>query len=418
MRFTYTIILLFIVGFANANQNPEPNPEPPIWGFFGHKRINRLAVFTLPPELIVFYKKNIEYITDHAVDPDKRRYAIKQEAPRHFIDLDRYGNDFETLLPKSWNEALAKFTEIYVVTKQGDTLQLTNREQVVIEKKYITFSSPNIKKLYQKDTIHIDKRKYKSFIFNVIERNVGELNLPLVLDSIKPFLDIKDIKYAFAKEILSEHGIVPWHLQTMQKRLTEAFKLRDFDKILRLSAEIGHYVGDAHVPLHTTQNYNGQLTNQVGIHGFWESRIPELFADTEFDYFVGKADYVENKQQYFWKTVMDSHAFVDSVLQIEKRLSVTFPSDQQYCYEDRMNTNVRQPCRAYAQAYNVAMQGQVEARMRAAILSVGSAWYSAWVDAGQPNMSDMALKPTNTKDDENAEKAIENGGTMIGRSEN
>ena len=75
----------------------------------------------------------------------------------------------------------------------------------------------------------------------------------------------------------------------MQQRLTKAFQDRDAKKIIQLSSEFGHYIGDAHVPLHTTENYNGQLTNQVGIHAFWESRIPELFADTEFDYFVGKA---------------------------------------------------------------------------------------------------------------------------------
>ena len=66
------------------------------WGFYGHKKINRMAVFTLPPEMIGFYKKNIEYITEHAVDPDKRRYSTEGEAARHYIDIDHYihdGND-------------------------------------------------------------------------------------------------------------------------------------------------------------------------------------------------------------------------------------------------------------------------------------------------------------------------------------
>ena len=45
-----------------------------LWGFFGHKRINRMAVFTLPPEMVTFYKQHIDYLTEHAVDPDKRRY--------------------------------------------------------------------------------------------------------------------------------------------------------------------------------------------------------------------------------------------------------------------------------------------------------------------------------------------------------
>ena len=48
------------------------------WGFFAHKKINRLAVFTIPePELFQFYKYHIDFIGEHAVDPDKRRYAVQ-----------------------------------------------------------------------------------------------------------------------------------------------------------------------------------------------------------------------------------------------------------------------------------------------------------------------------------------------------
>ena len=54
-----------------------PKHEAKSWGFYGHKKINRMAVFTLPPEMLGFYKKHIEYITSHAVDPDMRRYAYK-----------------------------------------------------------------------------------------------------------------------------------------------------------------------------------------------------------------------------------------------------------------------------------------------------------------------------------------------------
>jgi len=88
------------------------------WGFYGHRRINRMAVFTLPPEMVGFYKRNIEFVTAHAVDPDKRRYASKNEAPRHYIDIDHYAkggeNPFE-VMPRYWYDAVEKFTE--------DTLQ-------------------------------------------------------------------------------------------------------------------------------------------------------------------------------------------------------------------------------------------------------------------------------------------------------
>ncbi|MFM7234128.1 MAG: S1/P1 Nuclease, partial [Flavobacteriales bacterium] len=49
------------------------------WGFFGHKKINELAIYTLPEELFGFYKANMDYLIDHSVDPDKRRYSVKGE---------------------------------------------------------------------------------------------------------------------------------------------------------------------------------------------------------------------------------------------------------------------------------------------------------------------------------------------------
>ena len=35
----------------------------------------------------------------------------------------------------------------------------------------------------------------------------------------------------------------------------------------------------------------------------------------------------------------------------------------------------------------------VERRLRAAIIAVGSIWYSAWVDAGQPDLSKLQKLP-------------------------
>ena len=108
--FVFTLPLFLAMGSNKESQK--------IWGFFGHKRINRIAVFTLPQEMFGFYKDHIEYLTEHAVDPDKRRYAVEGEAQCHYIDLDHYykpGEDPFTIMPRRWYDAVAKFTE--------DTLQ-------------------------------------------------------------------------------------------------------------------------------------------------------------------------------------------------------------------------------------------------------------------------------------------------------
>lgn len=162
----------------------------------------------------------------------------------------------------------------------------------------------------------------------------------------------------------------------------------DLVAIMKASADLGHYVGDAHVPLHTTENYNGQMTGQKGIHGLWESRLPELFG-VEYDFFVGKAYYVEDLFGESWKFVLESHVLVDSVLKLEKELTDFFPSDKKYGYESRNNIVVRTYSREFADAYHKAMEGMVEKRMRESVLRVGSYWYTAWKLAGSPDLSPL-----------------------------
>ena len=279
------------------------------WGFYGHKKINNYAVFLLPPQMLVLYKTNIGFITDHAVDPDMRRYAIAQEGPRHYIDIDQYGKYPFDALPRKWNDALNKFSE--------DSLQ--------------------------------------------------------------------------------QHGIVPWWVQTMLYRLTVAFKEKNQVKILKLSAEIGHYIADAHVPLHANSNHNGQYTNQQGIHGFWESRIPELLADKEWDFFIGKADYLNDPGNFIWQRVLESAAAADTVLRYEKELSEQFPADQKFSFENR-NGVTRQYSSAFTRAYDLKLKGMVERRMRMAIYSVASFWYTAWVNAGEPDLAKLSNKEFSADD--------------------
>lgn len=363
------------------------------WGFFGHRRINRLAVFTLPPGLIPLYKYHIEYVTEHAVDPDKRRYATKHEAVRHYIDIDHWGvYPFEEV-PRTWSKALQKYTEFFAITGKGDTVQLTDYKTSIFAEDQITWKGPKLLAMTGVDEITIDVDQYHEFFreeilpqyyeeeWQVDKEKINQLIAPTQLKS--------NIKKILAFDRFSEYGILPYHLVKMQQRLTKAFKDQDAKRIIQLSAEFGHYLGDAHVPLHTTENYNGQLTNQVGIHAFWESRIPELFADAEFDFFVGKAEYIEDPQEYYWDIVLKSHTYLDSLLAHERQLKNTFPEDQQFCYEERLGRTVRIQCKEYARAYQQMLGGSIEARMRGSILAIGSAWFTAWVDAGQPDVREL-----------------------------
>ncbi len=353
------------------------------WGFFAHRRINRLAVFTLPPEMMVFYKKHIEFITDHAVDPDMRRYATKHEAVRHYIDIDHWGTYPFKEVPRYWTDALLRYAEAYIVNEYGDTIQVIGPQSAPLFMD--TNTDDQSLSLGQDDTDRF--RAYRGYFKRHILPQYYEDEWIADCDSLAQILDSElDCTSAFMVDRFSEYGILPYHLVKMQRNLTRAFKEKNVKRILRLSSEFGHYIGDAHVPLHTTVNYNGQLTNQVGIHAFWESRIPELFADKEFDFFVGKAEYFDDASEHYWDMVLKSHSYVDSVLLIESDLRRSFPEDEQFCYDQRLERTVLTQCRAFARAYHERMDGMVEDRMRASVLAIGSAWYTAWVDAGQPDL--------------------------------
>jgi hypothetical protein len=201
-----------------------------------------------------------------------------------------------------------------------------------------------------------------------------------------------DAAKKYTADTLAKYGTVPWQIQYEYYKLVIAFKEHDTTVILKTSANLGHYIADAHVPLHLTQNYNGQLTHQDGIHALWESRIPELFSD-QYNYNVGQARYIENPLNEAFKICRASFKCVDSVLIFERRLNSTFAPDEKYEMVKHGNKKVMDYSVAYTKAYNTALKGMVARGMRSAILEVGSFWFSAWVDAGQPNLNKLIKQP-------------------------
>lgn len=276
------------------------------WGFFAHYRINRLAVFSLPKSMAGFYRANIEFITQHAISADKRRYVDSTEAPRHFLNADHYGKSPFNTIPRRWDDAVVKYSE----------------------------------------------------------------------------------------DTLTKYGTVPWAIQYNYYKLVNAFKGHDTTGILTASANLGHYVADAHVPLHLTQNYNGQLSNQTGIHALWESRLPELFAHN-YNCYAGRARYIENPIKEAFKICHASFNEVDSVLRFERLLNRSFPANKKYAMVMHGKRAIKDYSAEYSKAYQTMLKGMVARRMRSAIADVGSYWYSAWVDAGQPDLDKLIKQKLN-----------------------
>ena len=382
-RFSVLLFLLLsgLSLLTGGDAGARESGSDPYWGFFGHRRINRLATFTLPPEMMPLFRGNLDYLSEHAVDPDKRRYATENEAVRHYIDLDHWGQlPFENV-PRTYVDALINYAGINTST-ESDTLHW--RYDTTIYDRVLLTSSQT--------TIDLDRSDLRNLYYRTL-LPAGYREVAISPDSLTSIGFPPEIREVTLVDTFSSYGILPYHLANYHRRLTDAFVRMDPSDILRLAAEMGHYVADAHVPLHTTENYNGQLTGQDGIHAFWESRLPELFADAEYDFLVGPAEYIEDPQAYYWDIVLHSHSLVDSVLTTERRLRESFPSSQQRCVEERLGRMVSTECTEYARAWSEAMDGMVEDQFRASIHAVGSVWYSCWVDAGQPDLAGLLDSP-------------------------
>ncbi|MDQ6762168.1 MAG: zinc dependent phospholipase C family protein [Bacteroidota bacterium] len=287
------------------------------WGEWGHKHINRGAVFALPNGMIKFYYNHIDYITEASVVPDLRRGVLndRAEPPRHYIDIEDFGNISVESFPKTTKEA------------------------------YIKYDS----------------------------------------------------------NFLNRTGYLPWYIQNLEEKLTQAFKKRSKSEILFISAELGHYVGDAHMPLHTSSNYNGQLTNQKGVHALWESTLPQLFG-SDFNFNVDKAKLISDIPAETWNMIAQSHALVSPLLKIEKENRDAFNKDDLYKKDDTGHVvlSYNQPVFSdeYARSFNKALGGMVEQQLRLSIKDVADYWYTAWINAGSPellSLDDSHLTKQNAK---------------------
>ena len=277
------------------------------WGVWGHNHINKGAILALPREMGMFFYNHTDFITEESTVPDLRKYTMndKAEGPRHYIDLERFNYKSPANMPRTMNDAIAK---------------------------------------YRKDT-------------------------------------------------LDKYGILPWYIQDMMVKLTKAFKNKSKTEILLLAADLGHYIGDANMPLHTSVNHNGQLTGQEGIHAFWEAQLPEMFGKN-YSLHTGEASYIANIEKATWDMIDSSHNLVYPLLYAESKMRKDNPEEKQYAMGpdgQPLKNKYGQPVHSYeyAHVYHELLNGMVEKQLRLAIKHTADFWYTAWVNAGKPDLSGL-----------------------------
>jgi len=200
----------------------------------------------------------------------------------------------------------------------------------------------------------------------------------LDMDSYGPFPftnlphDYKEAVAVRGADFVTKNGVVPWRTQEIFDKLKEAFTQLPTtpyarDNVKLFSSVIAHYVADSFQPFHAAANYDGQLTNQRGIHSRFES---ELFDRSKDRLRISPPPLtpIPNPREFVFATLTDSFKLVDPILAA-----------------DREATQGRE---FYDAAYFDKMFEKtgpiMEARVSGAIGGVASMITQAWIDAGKP----------------------------------
>jgi hypothetical protein len=165
------------------------------------------------------------------------------------------------------------------------------------------------------------------------------------------------------------NGILPWSTKTTYDSVKACFQRNNFSKAMSFAADLGHYVGDGHQPLHITTYYDGKTGSQNGIHSRYETHMINDYID-QIAYPNDDAYYINDVQGYIFSYLYDNYKYVDSVLLADDYAQGLAGSHS--------NT-------AYYTALWEKTGGFTIDLLRKASLSLASLIYTAWVEAGSPN---------------------------------
>lgn len=164
-----------------------------------------------------------------------------------------------------------------------------------------------------------------------------------------------------------DKGILPFSIIATVDSVKKYFQLHNFQRAMLHAADLGHYVGDGHNPLHITRNYNGQFTNQNGVHSRYESQLINRDSGNII-YSFQNAVYVSNINQFVFDFIYFNYTYVDSVLKCD---SIAHSIAQSY------NSN-------YYQIYWQLAGSFTTMLFNNASHFISSLIYTSWVNSGSP----------------------------------
>jgi hypothetical protein len=169
-----------------------------------------------------------------------------------------------------------------------------------------------------------------------------------------------------------DQGILPWAILKTADSIQAAFEINDMHKAMLFSADLGHYIADGHMPLHITRNYNGQYTNQTGVHSRYESSLIGDF-QSQIIYDGDSLQYIENLSDFVFNMLYENYQYVDSVL---------YADSVAEAYAGNHNTTTY-----YNKFWEIAKNFTIGLFQKASY-RIACVIYTEWIDAG--GLTDIA----------------------------
>ena len=173
-----------------------------------------------------------------------------------------------------------------------------------------------------------------------------------------------------------QQGILPWAILWVTDSLQTAFENDDWNRAMLLASDIGHYVADAHMPLHITKNYNGQNTNQYGVHSRYESNLIEDFQN-QIQYDGDSLLFISDLPDFIFNMLYENYQYVDSVLYADSVAHAYAGNTQDAAYYNKFWE--------IAKDYTIRLFKNASYRIACVI-------YTAWINGGGVTHLNLAEK--------------------------
>lgn len=172
----------------------------------------------------------------------------------------------------------------------------------------------------------------------------------------------------YGHNFVYEQGILPWAIIATYDSLKANLQTLNFNKAILIGADLGHYIGDAAMPLHICTNYNGQLTGQTGIHSRYESKMISTYIN-EISFLPDSATYIANVPNFVFNYIYQTYPYKDSLLNADLIAKSSSGGSYNSAY--------------YTYLWNLTKNFTLQL-LKKSSTALASLIYTAWVDAGKP----------------------------------